>query len=403
MGKSKAATAQPREKTYRQSFGAGLYLLVRPGGTKSWEFRRRVGEKIIATRIGGFPALTAEDAKRERDKLRVEAHKPPPAKLTIATAATEWQDSEGAHWSTAHRAQVVQCFNDHINPLIGDVKLADVSPDNVLKVVDALLRDGKVETARRARQRLDAMLEWAQLRRGLPSNPAAATRRAFTKKAKQARRQHPKTHFAAVPLEDVPQLVRALRGYTGGLVSTSFVWFVARTACRTGEARFATWDEFDLDRGVWSLPASRMKAGKEHTVPLAPAVVALLRTLKPITGKRPYVFTHPTKHDKPVSENLILYVVKAIGFDGRMTGHGWRTLFSTWANESKKYRADVIERCLAHGEDNRVRDAYNKAKYWPERVEIMLDWSDYIDACGQVGKSLGLPQNVTADAVSLPS
>ena len=401
MGKSKAAAAQPREKTYRQSFGAGLYLLVRPGGTKSWEFRRRDGEKIIATRIGGFPELTAEDAKRERDKLRVEARKPVSSKLTIAATATEWQESEGTHWSTAHAAQVVQCFNDHINPLIGDVKLVDVTPDHVLQVVDTLLRDGKVETARRARQRLDAMLEWTQLRRGLPSNPAAATRRAFKTKAKQARRQHPKTHFAAVPLEDVPQLVRALRGYTGGLVASSFVWFVARTACRTGEARFATWDEFDLDRGIWLLPPSRMKAGREHMVPLAPPVVKLLRDLYPITGKRTYVFTHPTKHDKPVSENLILYVVKAIGFDGRMTGHGWRTLFSTWANESKKYRPDVIERCLAHGEDNRVRDAYNKAKYWPERVEIMLDWSEYLSTCEQVGKSLGSAQPVVATPVAV--
>ncbi len=232
-----------------------------------------------------------------------------------------------------------------------------------------MLADGKVETARRVRQRLDAVFEYAGLRHKLPSNPVAIAKREINKRVKAARKANPASNFPCVPVAEVPQLMRAMRTYVGTPVTRSLLWFVALTACRSGEARFATWDEFTLDGDdpQWVIPAARMKAGREHWVPLAPAVVALLRDLQAVTGKRAFVFPHPRRDDRPASENAILYALAAIGYKDRMTGHGFRSLFSTLANGSRIHDADVIEAALAHGDEDVIRAAYNKAQRGDER------------------------------------
>ena len=147
---------------------------------------------------------------------------------------------------------------------------------------------------------------------------------------------------------------------------------MALTACRTGEARYATWDEFTLDGDdpSWLIPAHRMKAGREHRVPLAPVVVALLRDLQSVTGKRAFVFPHPRREDRPASENAILYALSAIGYKDRMTGHAFRSLFSTLANGSRQHDADVIEAALAHGDEDAIRTAYNRSQRSDERKAL---------------------------------
>ena len=147
------------------------------------------------------------------------------------------------------------------------------------------------------------------------------------------------------------------------------------TGCRTGEARYAVWSEFNFDDARWIIPAERMKARREHVVPLAPAVAALLVELKNVSGSGSFVFAHPRRDDRPASENAILYALAAIGFKDRMSGHGFRQLFSTSANESGIWRADVIEAALAHKGDA-VRGAYNKAGYLDERRRLMNWWCD---------------------------
>ena len=146
--------------------------------------------------------------------------------------------------------------------------------------------------------------------------------------------------------EEAPQLLRAMRAYVGTPVTRALLWFVALTACRTGEARYATWDEVDLEQRVWRIPAKRMKAGRAHDVPLSDAVIAILTELREQGRKSRWVFSHPRRDDRPASENAILYALAAIGFKERMTGHGFRHLFSTHANEAGLWRKDVIEASL---------------------------------------------------------
>ena len=158
-----------------------------------------------------------------------------------------------------------------------------------------MLADGKVETARRVRQRLDAVFEYAGLRHKLPANPVAIAKREINKRVSAARKAHPEKNFPCVPVAEVPQLLRAMRSYVGTPTTRALLWFVALTACRTGEARYATWDEFTLDGDdpQWVIPAARMKAGREHRVPLAPAVVTLLTDCRQSPASAPSSFRIP--------------------------------------------------------------------------------------------------------------
>jgi len=204
----------------------------------------------------------------------------------------------------------------------------------------------------------------------------AMSKRELSRRFKSALAAHPEENFPCVSLKEAPQLLRAMRAYVGTPVTRSLLWFVALTACRTGEARGATWDEMDLEDATWTIPAARMKARRRHVVFLAPATVELLRALKPHTRDLPWVFPHPTRKDKPASENAVLYALASIGFKDKHSGHGFRRLFSTLANESGEHRADVIEAALAHQESNNIRAAYNAATYEQERRKLANWYAD---------------------------
>ncbi len=390
-------TALPvQPKTYRKSAGGGLYVVVQPTGSKSYEFRYKRNGHVHAVVIGNVNKCGLAEARKERDRLRgllaqgrnpsaqrriaaeeqklrlaevkaaasqrkAEAKR---AMLTLRVVADAWIAGNRDVWTLKHAEQVEQSFRDHVYPTLGNKPITNVEAGHVLDLLGGLLAEGKVETARRVRQRLDAVFEHAGLRHKLPTNPVAMGKREINKSVKAARKVHPKENFACVPVAEVPQLLRAMRSYVGTTVTRSLLWFVALTGCRTGEARYATWDEFTLDGDdpFWLIPAARMKAGNDHRVPLAPAVIDLLRQLRAATGQRPFVFPHPRRDDRPASENAILYVLAAIGYKDRMTGHGFRSLFSTLANASRLHDSTIIEAALAHGDEDAIRATYDKSK-----------------------------------------
>jgi len=274
-------------------------------------------------------------------------------------------------------------------PEIGGKPIASVDPGDILGLLDKLIADGKIESARRVRQRLDAVFEYVGLKYKIMTNPVAIAKREINKRVRAASRTNPAKNYPCVPSSEAPQLLKAMRAYVGTPVTRSLMWFVAMTACRTGEARYATWDEFNFEDAIWTIPAKRMKARREHIVPLAKPVIALLTILKKVTGSKSFVFAHPRRDDRPASENAILFALAAMGYKDRMTGHGFRQMFSTMANESGLWRPDVIETSLAHAEDNAVRLAYNKAAYLDERRRLMNWW------CEELARlEAGLPAKV---------
>jgi integrase len=169
-----------------------------------------------------------------------------------------------------------------------------------------------------------------------------------------------------------------MRSYVGTPTTRSLLWFTTLTACRTGEARKSTWDEFTLDGEDphWLIPAHRMKAKREHRVPLAPSVVTLLNELKAATGSNRFVFPHPKRDDRPASENAILYVLSAIGYKERMTGHGFRKVFSTLAHGSRLHDPEIVEAALAHGDEDVIRNAYDKSKRSEEHKALAELYGD---------------------------
>ncbi|MCW5621909.1 MAG: tyrosine-type recombinase/integrase [Burkholderiales bacterium] len=411
---------KPREKPYRMSLGESLYVCVRPlrgddskkAKNKSLEYRYKDGGKVRAISLGVFPhditlkqardkvveikadrkrgldpiaarAITAEEqrqqlaeAKARRAQERTEAQR---ERLTFEVAAREWYGSMRQTWTQVHAEQILQSLVDHAFPIIGAKRLDQVTPADVLGVLDRLLAENKVETAMRVRQRIDATCEYAILHYigSMPQgNPCAGIKREFSKRCRAARKIKPKTNFACVPIPEAPHMLRALASYTGP--AGRFVKFCMFSACRSSEARFARWDEIDIGKALWTVPASRMKARKPHVVPLSKQALELLREIK-LHSPGKFLFPHPAKADRPLSENAGLVVWAALDLKGRMTTHGLRSLFSTIATESGLWRVEAIEASLAHSERDDVRAAYQRSTFLEERRRLLQWYADELD------------------------
>ncbi|MNF74884.1 Prophage CP4-57 integrase [compost metagenome] len=190
----------------------------------------------------------------------------------------------------------------------------------------------------------------------------------------KAVRRHPHVTFA-----ELPELLGKIDSTNINILTRCAIRLLVLTAVRPGELRAAQWSEFDLDSDTWTIPASRMKARRRHLVPLPHQAVKILRQLQEITGKYPLLFPGQQKADRPMSENTINKALRLMGYAGRQTGHGFRHLLSTELNE-RGYNADWIERQLAHGDEDEIRDTYNHATYLPQREIMMQEWADLIDA-----------------------
>jgi integrase len=421
--------ARPRASRYRLSDGNSLYLKVLPSGGKSWEFRYKSSGTIRAYVIGPYPEIGLGAARAERDRLRremratgvdplaarkkgaaeaelarevakdaaermreerarhkqieraaklVAAQELARQRLTVEALLVLWERHKLPVWSERSRDQIMQHATAYVLPVIGAKAVSELRLADALAVVDPLIADGKVETARRVRQRLSEMLDYAAAHHRVSNNVVRLAAADLKDRFKRAHRDYPGISHPTIPMAELPQLLRAMRTYVGTPVTRSLMWLIALTACRTGEARYARCSEFKLDAGSWQIPAERMKAGRGHTVYLAPVAVELLRELKEATGKRPFVFAHPSRDDRPCSENAVLVALAAIGYAGRMTGHGFRHLFSTAANESGQFRHDVIEAALAHGDEDAIRARYNRATYETERRKLAAWWADLL-------------------------
>jgi integrase len=212
------------------------------------------------------------------------------------------------------------------------------------------------------------VFEWAVENGHAPNNPAASIRpeKAFGRAKVES--------FAALEPRDVPEFLRRL-SFEHDLNSVLACRMLALTWVRTVELRMMEWSEIEGD--TWIIPVGEMKRRRDHVVPLSRQALAILDEMRTRNGEARYVFPAPHRGDRPMSENAILYLIARIGYRGRMTGHGWRSVASTWANEHG-YNPDAIERQLAHAPGDKVRSAYNHAEYLPLRREMLQAWADWL-------------------------
>jgi integrase len=406
--------AAPEERTRRLADGNSLFLIVRPSGAKSWEYRWKDGGKIKNIVLGRYPEMGIAAARRARDivkaqrhaghdplRARREARTERKAAQTAEIAAREaarhearrsattfedvarrWHAEHEIGWTAKHGRQVLQSLEDHAFPSLGALPVDAVTPQQIMEALGPMVDAGALETAGRVKQRCSQIFDYAVLRNLARSNPVAVTKGEFTRRFAQARRRRPRENFPSIPPQEAGQFLRAMSDYTGQ--AGQLARLIALTACRTGEARYATWAEFDRDAAVWTIPAERMKARRDHRVPLSTQALALLRAIRAQRPTGELLFPHSTKAGKATSENAVLFMISQLGYKGRMTGHGFRSLFSTLANESGQWRPDVIEAALAHTEENDVRAAYNRTDYFEERRKLMQWWADEMDRLAEV-------------------
>ena len=391
MGKLFATTvtsARPREREYKLTDGAGLYLLVKPNGRKLWRLNYAYLGKQRTLSFGAWPDVGLADARERRDEARklIAAGLDPSheAKLAEARAmlseensfklvAEEWvakQEREGMAEITLSK---IRWLLAKAYPRIGNRPVAKITAQEVLAVLRSIEATGRYESARRMRSVLSRVFRYAIATTRAEIDPARDLRGALTvPKAK---------HLAAITTpKGAGELMRAIEGYTGHAITLFGLRLSAHLFVRPGELRQAEWSEFDFDRSVWNIPEQKMKMRRPHRVPLSTQVTALFEQLWELTGTGRYCFPSFRSPRRPMSENTVNAALRALGYgQEEMTAHGFRAMAATLLNETGKFNPDAIERQLAHMETNAIRRAYTRGEYWDERVRMMQYWSDQLD------------------------
>lgn len=290
--------------------------------------------------------------------------------------AREFHALKSPAWTPHHVADWIGTMEREVFPTFGGRPIIETEAPDVLDILRGIESRGTFELRARVGQRVRAVFAYAIASGRSRHNPAAEISGALAPRPKVK-------HLASLPEKEMPAFLRALADYQNRAKATLIVIAATRllslTFTRTGEVRGAQWCEFDLDAGMWVIPAERMKAREPHIVPLSRQAVEVIRALQPFTGHLPGLFPGRNRQGTSISENTVLKVIAIIGYKGRMTGHGFRSVASTYLNNLGTIRPDMIEAQLAHGDRDQVRAAYNRADYMAYRKAMMQFWADTLD------------------------
>lgn len=292
------------------------------------------------------------------------------AGLTFGVATENWLKWKLPQLTNAENQRTVeQSIRDYVLPVLEHRRLGEITRKDLVKVVTDMADAGLVETAHRVGQRIRAIFDHAVDRGDIETHPAAGLARVLPP-------ADPK-RMAAIKPAELPKLLQDVQSYPEPVTRIGLL-LLAHTFVRTSELIEARWSEFQDD--VWIIPEERMKLRLPHVVPISSGVRALLDELRPLTDESPYVLASPTHRNACICNNTLLFALYRLGYKGRMTGHGFRSVASTVLNESKRWSRDAIERQLAHKETDEVREAYHRAEYLDER-RLMMEWySGYLAA-----------------------
>jgi integrase len=382
--------AKPREKAYKLADGAGLYLEVVPSGSRYWRMKYRFNGKEKRMAFGVYPAVSLAQARALRDEAKkklAECIDPSFAKKeeklvrdvqlnnTFQSVALEWHGTKGSRWSEGYASDIIEAFNKDIFPYIGQLPVNEIKPLVLLNVLRRMESRGATEKAKKVRQRCSEVFRYAIVTGRAEYNPAADLTSAMS--------GHESKHYPFLTVEELPDFFKALSSYTGSPLVVLAARLLILTGVRTGELRGAFWSEFDLEKGVWEIPAERMKMKRPHLVPLSTQALEIVQQLKVMSGQYPLVFPGRNEPRKTMSEASINQVFKRIGYTGKVTGHGFRHTMSTILHE-EGFNTAWIETQLAHVDKNAIRGTYNHALYLEGRREMMQWYADYIDKVGRV-------------------
>lgn len=369
--------------------GGGLYLWAYEDGRKYWRLRYWLVGKEKSLSLGVYPNISLKDARARRDaeRKRLDAGLDPSAERkasklqqrlaavnSFEAVALEWYGKQAHTWVPTHARDVKRRLEKNLFTKLGRRPISQIEPTELLAALRPIEERGAHDLAHRVLQVCGQVFRYAFATGRCKSDISRDLRGSLT--------AHTKEHQPAVRQEDLPALLRAIANYDaiGDKQTRLALQLLALTFVRTGELIGAEWAEFDIEAGLWVIPAARMKMKTEHVVPLSRQSLGILDDLKELSGGSRFVFPGRNR-DKPISNNTMLFALYRLGYKGKMTGHGFRTVASTILNETG-FPPDVVERQLAHCERNEVRGAYNRAEYLPARKKMMQRWADYLEAIG---------------------
>jgi integrase len=379
------------KKPGRYPDGGGLYLIVDRSGAKRWLLRTVALGKRCDIGLGGLDLYSLRDARdkaRELRRLAREGGDPLAARrlerggaLTFEQAARQIHGNRQDGWrNKKHRAQWLATLVTYAFPVIGSKRIDRIATPDVLMVLSPIW-SSRPETARRVRQRIRAVLDWATaagLRHG--ENPVEGVNKGLP--VQQDRPQH---HAAMLPT-DVPGFVQDLHGATAKAAAKLASEFLVLTVCRTGEVLGAKWPEFDLENKLWTIPAERMKGKRPHRVPLPARALAILEEAKHLSDGTGYVFPGRRRGD-PLSQMALLQLMRRMG--RAEVPHGFRSTFRDWAAEKTPFPREVAEAALAHTVRNKVEAAYLRTDHLERRRDLMEAWAAWCVPAG--GNVVNLP------------
>ena len=383
--------AKAQGKAYKLPDGGALFLLVTPAGSKLWRYRYRIAGAENLYAIGEYPAVSLQQARELRDAARrlvkegvhPAQHRKASRLITATEAANtfeavarEWIAQNKAHWSAYYLHQVETILAADVFPRLGGLPIRAVTAAHLLGILQDIQKRDAPSIALLVRQWVSGVFRYAVATLRADADPAAALRGAVRK---------PKTqHKRPLSQKELGLFLARLGESQSGLHVTTALRLLLLTFVRPGELRGARWSEFDLQAAQWRIPASRMKMGEPHTVPLSRQAVGLIRQLQAAGDKRPQLFPNARDPKRTMSPTTLNRALERMGYGGQFSAHGFRATASTLLNEMG-YRSDLIERQLAHAERNKVRASYNQAAYMPERKKMMQAWADFLDALRQGG------------------
>jgi len=393
----KIKAAKPIDRDYRLTDGKGLHLLIKTTGAKYFQHRFRFDKKERVDSFGPYPETSLAEAREmleenrrmlrnginpiDAKKEKKQQHKIDSENL-FENVAKEWLENRKESWTERHWHYTRRRLEADIFPVLGNKPINKIEPQELLHALREVEKRDALDLSHRLLQICGQILRYAVA--------TGKTKRDISADLRGALKTRKKQNFACLREDELPEFFSRLKAYDGELQTKLGLKLLILTFVRSSELRGAKWEEINFEKAEWRIPAERMKMKELHIVPLSKQSIHVLEQLKHINGLHPYVFPSRTKPDTSfISENTLLYSLYRMGYHSQATTHGFRATASTILNENG-FRSDVIERQLAHGERNKVRNAYNHAQYLKERKEMMQWWADHLDKLTVNGEVINL-------------
>lgn len=398
---AKIRTLKASDKPFKVSDSHGLYLLVKPGGSRHWYLKYRINGNESRIALGAYPVVSLSDARQQREGIRkMLALNINPAQqraterssrrpeTVFKNVALAWHKSN-KKWSQNTADRLLASLNNHVFPVIGHKSVSELKPRHFIDLLKGIEEKGLLEVASRTRQYLNNIMRHAVHQGLIDTNPAVNLEGVTTPPVRR--------HYPALPLERLPEMLERIESYHQGRELTRLsVLLTLHLFIRSSELRFARWSEIDFTNRVWTIPATRepiigvrysgrgAKMRMPHIVPLSEQAITILKQIKDITGNNELVFPGDHNPYKPMCENTVNKALRVMGYDTKkdICGHGFRAMACSALMESGLWAKDAVERQMSHQERNTVRMAYiHKAEHLEARTAMMQWWSDYLDMC----------------------